>query len=225
MVYFEDEAVMTSRNTTIIPLGRLTPAGQAHAGAKAANCARLKQAGFQVPDGIVVTAQATPGTWRRFPIIRGSMACRQTRCSPCARRGSARTATDESFAGIHQTVLDVRRERPDRRHRYLPRIVSIAAGARVSTRPTGLPTETIEMARADPADGPSARRRCRVHHQPGERRGTGAGHQLLVGTGRGAGQRPGRAGRVRRRQARRRAAQVEPRSARRAMAVAPTWRR
>ena len=50
---------MTTARTAIIPLGRLTPAEHTQAGAKAANCARLKQAGFPVPDGLVVFAEHT----------------------------------------------------------------------------------------------------------------------------------------------------------------------
>jgi hypothetical protein len=49
----------TSINPTIAPLDRITPADETRSGAKAYNCARLKQAGFPVPDGLVVLSTAT----------------------------------------------------------------------------------------------------------------------------------------------------------------------
>ena len=94
MVYLEDRAVMTSRNTTTIPLGRLTAAeagtgGRQGVQLRAPEAGRISGAGWA---GRAVNGEATPGIWRRFrtSVVRR---CRPTRCSPCARRASARTAT------------------------------------------------------------------------------------------------------------------------------------
>ena len=83
---------MNMTSTAIVPLGRLTPGERAHAGAKAANCARLKQAGFPVPDGLVVMAQAAPqdlAAIARDPWFDGMPA---THCLRCARPALAKTA-------------------------------------------------------------------------------------------------------------------------------------
>jgi rifampicin phosphotransferase len=94
----------------ITTLDRLSSNDESRSGAKAFNCARLKQAGFRVPDGLVIRADAgdadiaavaahpwldgfPPGT--RFA-VRSS--------------GIGEDGAGESFAGIHQTLLDVQRE-------------------------------------------------------------------------------------------------------------------
>ena len=46
-------------NTTIVPLDAVTAHDRARSGGKAFNCARLKQAGFPVPDGVIVLSTAT----------------------------------------------------------------------------------------------------------------------------------------------------------------------
>jgi phosphoenolpyruvate synthase/pyruvate phosphate dikinase len=46
----------TKIHSTMAPLDQLTPNDESRAGAKAYNCARLKQAGFRVPDAIVLMA-------------------------------------------------------------------------------------------------------------------------------------------------------------------------
>lgn len=93
----------------VTPLGDVTPADAARTGAKAFNCARLRQAGFQVPDGVVVfattPAEALAGVadhpwFDRLPAdIRFAV-----RSSGIGEDGDT-----ESFAGIHQTFLDVPR--------------------------------------------------------------------------------------------------------------------
>ena len=96
-------------DSRITPLDRLTADGGTHAGAKAANCARLKQAGFRVPDGLVVSALATRAevasladhAWfDQFPAD-ARFAVRSS--------GIGEDGEGQSFAGIHETALDVRR--------------------------------------------------------------------------------------------------------------------
>ena len=45
--------------STIVPLDAVTAQDRARAGGKAFNCARLKQAGFPVPDGVIVLSTAS----------------------------------------------------------------------------------------------------------------------------------------------------------------------
>jgi len=49
---------MKTTDTQIVQLDGLTAGQEPLAGAKAYNCARLKQAGFRVPDGLVVLSAA-----------------------------------------------------------------------------------------------------------------------------------------------------------------------
>ena len=136
---------MNMTSTAIIPLGRLTPAEQAHAGAKAANCARLQQAGFPVPDGIVVMAQATAATSPRSPRIRGSTSCPRThdsRSGPPASAKTARASRSPAFTRPCSTC---------RESGLAAAIDTCLASSRAPQaleyrRAKGLPTETIEMA-------------------------------------------------------------------------------
>ena len=74
-------------STAIATLDRLSSNDEGRSGAKAFNCARLKQAGFRVPGGLVVKADATdadiaaiaehpwldevpPGTWESTATLR-----------------------------------------------------------------------------------------------------------------------------------------------------------
>ena len=90
-------------------LDALTPADAARAGGKAWNCARLKQHGLPVPDGLVVFADATDA----------DLAALETeawfdRLPPDERFAVRSSGLDEdsaaeSFAGIHETHLNVTR--------------------------------------------------------------------------------------------------------------------
>jgi phosphoenolpyruvate synthase/pyruvate phosphate dikinase len=136
---------MNVTSTAIVPLDRLTPVEQAHAGAKAANCARLKQAGFPVPDGLIVMAHATAqdlASIARHPWFDavGDDARFAVRSSGIGEDGEG-----ESFAGVHETVLDVPRSG------LAEAIETCFASSRSPQaleyrRAKGLPTETIEMA-------------------------------------------------------------------------------
>jgi pyruvate,water dikinase len=94
----------------ITTLDRLSSHDQGRSGAKAFNCARLTQAGFRVPGGLVVCADAGDGDiaaiaehpWLDELPSGTRFAVRSS--------GIGEDGAGESFAGIHQTLLDVRRE-------------------------------------------------------------------------------------------------------------------
>jgi rifampicin phosphotransferase len=93
----------------ILSLDRLTAADASRAGGKAWNCARLRQAGFRVPDGLVVLSTATEADleglashpWLDTVPVDTVFAVRSS--------GLGEDGVEQSFAGIHQTSLDVRR--------------------------------------------------------------------------------------------------------------------
>jgi rifampicin phosphotransferase len=90
-------------------LDRIVPADEPQAGGKAYNCARLRHAGFHVPDGIVILAPATEleaaaaahHPWFTDQPAGALFAVRSS--------GIGEDSEGQSFAGIHQTILDVTR--------------------------------------------------------------------------------------------------------------------
>ncbi len=84
----------------------------AQAGNKAANLARLRRAGFNVPPGLVVPAPALAGTGAELPeSVRAALAtvAPQLGAGPWAVRSSATAEDSEqaSFAGQFETILNV----------------------------------------------------------------------------------------------------------------------
>jgi pyruvate,water dikinase len=100
---------MATQAEPFVSLDRLASSDLARAGGKAFNCARLKQAGFPVPDGLVVFADAadeaiaTVSTHEWFDGVRSD-------CLFAVRSsGIGEDSPAQSFAGIHETYLNVRR--------------------------------------------------------------------------------------------------------------------
>jgi pyruvate,water dikinase len=92
-------------------LDEITPDDRSRAGGKAFNCARLKQAGFPVPDGIVIPADATNADLQL--VASHPWLDRQPASARYAVRSSGlgEDSAGHSFAGIHETQLNVDRPR------------------------------------------------------------------------------------------------------------------
>jgi len=94
-----------------IPLDELAPADQQRVGGKAWNCALLQQRGMPVPDALVIPADADAAVLAT--IDRDPWFDRWPPGQRFAVRSSAaeEDAPGQSFAGIHETVLNVPRDR------------------------------------------------------------------------------------------------------------------
>ncbi len=101
----------SARDHLIIPLDHIALSDAGRVGGKAYHCARLRQAGLPVPDGVAVTVDAVDDrdslAAQLGPALAGF---------PAGARFAVRSsATDEdgadhSFAGIHDTKLNVARD-------------------------------------------------------------------------------------------------------------------
>lgn len=93
----------------LITLEDVGPADRDRVGGKALNCARLRKAGFPVPDGLVVAAGASDQD------IGGVTAHPWFGQWPAGQRFAVRSSgigedgADQSFAGVHETQLNVER--------------------------------------------------------------------------------------------------------------------
>jgi hypothetical protein len=94
-------------------LDEVTPDDRASIGGKAFNCARLRQAGFPVPDGLVVPTTATDEEVSRLPDDPWVTALPPDALFAVRSSGIEEDSEGHSFAGIHETRLNV-----DRTHLY-----------------------------------------------------------------------------------------------------------
>ncbi len=100
----------SARAILILSLDHLTSSDAGRVGGKAYNCARLKQAGLPVPDGVAVTIEAVDDANALAAQLDPALA----RFPAAARFAVRSSATDEdgadhAFAGIHDTKLNVTR--------------------------------------------------------------------------------------------------------------------
>jgi len=94
----------------IVTLDRVSDVEAPRAGGKASNCARLKQAGFPVPDGIVVLSNATDASLADVARHRWFAAVPGDELFAVRSSGIDEDGAGESFAGIHETLLNVTRD-------------------------------------------------------------------------------------------------------------------
>ena len=148
----------------VVPLSHVTRADAPSVGQKAANLGDLRQAGFAVPDGVVLTTrawetilaggehvEATPGAIKHAAIPEGLMselieALRRFGERPLAVRSSgvAEDMPGMSYAGEYETVLDVRGE--DELRRALKTCWSSAFSDRVAAYQGQTPHRPVAMA-------------------------------------------------------------------------------
>ena len=91
-------------------LDEVTPEDAAHIGGKAYNCARLRHAGFPVPDGLAIPSGASDSEIRS--VVEAPWLAAQPGEALFAVRSSGLGEDSEghSFAGIHETYLNVARD-------------------------------------------------------------------------------------------------------------------
>jgi pyruvate,water dikinase len=92
---------------TLKPLADITPADRDSVGGKAFNCARLRQAGFPVPDGIIVSTLASDAEIRQLPDDPWFDGMPAGTLFAVRSSGIGEDGEDHSFAGIHETHLNV----------------------------------------------------------------------------------------------------------------------
>jgi len=101
--------VKLSHVESFATLDRLRHSDATRAGGKAFNCARLKQAGFPVPDGLVVFADASDGAIAAVAAHEWFDSLPAGCLSAVRSSGLGEDGATHSFAGIHETMLDVPR--------------------------------------------------------------------------------------------------------------------
>jgi phosphohistidine swiveling domain-containing protein len=94
----------------VIPLQDLTPDLYPFAGGKAANCARLRRAGFPVPGGLVVLSTASESDVAATATHSWFSGLPSTCTFAVRSSGLDEDGEGESFAGVHRTVLNVSRD-------------------------------------------------------------------------------------------------------------------
>jgi pyruvate,water dikinase len=105
----ENGGMMTTMTAILKTLDEVTASDRALIGGKAYNCGRLRQAGFPVPDGIVIPADAPEDAIRALADHPWFEAQPQAALFAVRSSGLAEDGADNSFAGIHETHLNVPR--------------------------------------------------------------------------------------------------------------------
>jgi pyruvate,water dikinase len=93
----------------IVTLDQLSAVDTRRAGGKASHCARLKQAGFPVPDGLVVLSTASDASLADVARHRWFAGVPSDELFAVRSSGIDEDGAGESFAGIHETLLNVTR--------------------------------------------------------------------------------------------------------------------
>src|SRR5262245_8237102 len=91
-------------------LADIAAVDRSQVGGKAYNCAQLKQAGFPVPDALVVTAAATDDDVAVVADHPWIQALPSDTLFAVRSSGLAEDSEGDSFAGIHETSLNVSRD-------------------------------------------------------------------------------------------------------------------
>ena len=99
---------VTDRSNLILPLDHITASDAGRVGGKAYNCARLKQAGLPVPDGVAITIDAADDADALSTQLGPALDHFPTDARFAVRSSAAdEDGADHSFAGIHDTKLNV----------------------------------------------------------------------------------------------------------------------
>jgi pyruvate,water dikinase len=101
---------MTTQREPVAPLDRLCASDLARAGGKAFNCGRLKQAGFPVPDGLVVFADAPDEAIAAVASHEWFEGVPPDCLFAVRSSGIGEDSPAQSFAGIHESFLNVPRD-------------------------------------------------------------------------------------------------------------------
>jgi len=96
---------------TLKTLDEITDSDRSRVGGKAYNCARLKQGGFPVPDGLVVPADASDQDIAVLPEHRWFRSVPEGALFAVRSSGLAEDSAGDSLAGMHETTLNVDRAR------------------------------------------------------------------------------------------------------------------
>ena len=182
-------------------LDAIAPGDRARVGGKAFNCARLKQAGFPVPDGIVISSDATDAEIAaagRRSVARRRAGGHAVRRAVVGHRRGQRGAL---VRGHSRDAPERRAQSARRGGAGVPPLRRVGAGARLSSGASARRRRGADR-RARAAHGAGRHVGRGIHDQPGHRRRR-ARHQRRPWAWRSARQRPDRSGRIPNQQARR----------------------